>query len=248
MNLTPITTSEELQVFNFNGLQLRAKLIGGEPMFVLSDATKALNLTTPARVAERLRPKGMSKTHIPTTGGKQEVTIIDEGNLYRVIMRSNSPAAEPFETWIADEVLPTIRKTGSYETPKTLEQRSLELLGELTARVQEQQAELEEARPKAQVYDKVLTPEHTFGFRDLCKALREHFPINESDVKRLLRQKRILTTSDRLDVYSHAVDTGWAVRRPQGTWGGRERFSPRFTTKTLNWLLEELEPLEELSA
>lgn len=173
MNLTPIATSEELQVFNFNGLQLRAKLIGGEPMFVLRDAAEVLNITRGARITERLREKGVRKTYIPTAGGNQEMTVIDEGNLYRVIMRSNSPAAELFETWIADEVLPTIRKTGSYETPKTLEQRSLELLGELTDRVRQQQAELESARPKVELHDQIMTAEGHLSVSDAGKLLAQ---------------------------------------------------------------------------
>lgn len=173
MTLTSIASPEELQVFNFNGLQLRAKLINGEPMFVLMDIVKALGLTTTARVAERLREAGVSKTHIRSGGQNRELTVIDEGNLYRVIMRSNSPVAEPFESWVADEVLPAIRKTGSYETPKTLEQRSLELLGELTARVQEQQAELESARPKVQLHDQIMTAEGHLSVSDAGKLLAQ---------------------------------------------------------------------------
>ncbi|MFW0120317.1 BRO family protein [Rothia sp. P5764] len=236
-----------VQTFNFNGLALRALLLDGEPWFVLSDLVKALGLTSTTRVAERLREKGVSKTHTLTAGGRQEVTIIDEGNLYRVIMRSNSPAAEPFESWVTDEVLPAIRKTGSYDAPKTLEERSLALIGELTGVVQEQKARLEIAEPKAATYDKVLTPEHTFGFRDLCKTIRDRFPVTEADVKRVLREKKILMPGFRLDVYSAAIDAGWAVRRPAGKWGGKERFQPRFTTKTLEWLLAELAPLEEVA-
>lgn len=110
----PGVEDNAVQTFDFNGLALRALLVDGEPWFVLADLVKALGLTSTARVAERLREKGVSKTHTLTAGGRQLTTIIDEGNLYRVIMRSNSPAAEPFESWVTDDVLPAIRKTGSY--------------------------------------------------------------------------------------------------------------------------------------
>lgn len=248
----PGAEDNSVQTFDFNGLALRALLVDGEPWFVLADLVKALGLTNASVVANRLREKGVSKTYTPTAGGRQLTTIIDEGNLYRVIMRSNSPAAEPFESWVTDDVLPAIRKTGKYEAPKSLEERSLALIGELTSVVQAQKARLEIVEPKAATYDKILTPEHTFGFRDLCKTLREHFPVNEADVKRVLRAKKILTPArvlgrDRMDVYSAAIDKGYAVRHPSGKWGGKERFQPRFTTKTLEWLLAELAPLEEVA-
>lgn len=236
-----------VQTFDFNRLTLRALLVEGEPWFVLADLVKALGLTNASVVANRLREKGVSKTYTPTAGGRQLTTIIDEGNLYRVIMRSNSPAAEPFESWVTDEVLPAIRRTGAYEKPKTEAEKVLEVFELLRAQAEESRRELEVVRPKAEVYDKILTPEHTFGFRDLCKTLREHFPINEADVKRVLREKKILTPGFRLDVYSAAIDKGYAVRHPSGKWGGKERFQPRFTTKTLEWLLAELAPLEEVA-
>lgn len=99
----------DVQTFDFNGLTLRALLVEGEPWFVLADLVKALALTNASVVANRLREKGVSKTYTPTAGGRQLITIIDEGNLYRVIMRSNSPAAEPFESWVTDDVLPATR-------------------------------------------------------------------------------------------------------------------------------------------
>lgn len=248
----PGVEDNSVQTFDFNGLTLRALLVDGEPWFVLADLVKALGLTNTSVVANRLREKGVSKTYTLTAGGRQLTTIIDEGNLYRVIMRSNSPAAEPFESWVTDEVLPAIRRTGAYEKPKTEEEKVLEVFELLRAQAEESRRELEVARPKAEVYDKILTPEHTFGFRDLCKSLREHFPVNEADVKRVLRAKKILTPArvlgrDRMDVYSAAIDRGWAVRHPAGTHGGKERFQVRFTNQTLEWLLAELAPLEEVA-
>ena len=58
--------------------------------------------------------KGVVKHHLPTNGGMQTVNMIPEGDLYRLIAHSRLPAAERFERWVFDEVLPTIRKTGGY--------------------------------------------------------------------------------------------------------------------------------------
>lgn len=238
---------DQIQEFNFNGLELHALLLDGEPWFVGADVARALEYRTASDMFRGVDDEDKGYAKVRTPGGDQRMITVNESGLYTAIVRANTERAKPFRRWVTNDVLPAIRKTGAYELPKTLEERSLALIGELTAAIQAKEIELQEARPKVEIYDKVLTQEHTFGFRDLCKTLREHFPINEADIRRLLREKKILTTSDRLDVYSHAVDTGWAVRRPQGTWGGKERFSPRFTNKTLQWLLTELAPLEDAS-
>lgn len=61
------------------------------------------------------RERGVVKRHlIDDLGRKQQATFIDEGNLYRLIVRSTLPTAEQFESWVFDEVLPSIRKTGGY--------------------------------------------------------------------------------------------------------------------------------------
>lgn len=94
---------------------IRAIEVDSEPWFVLADVCKALELSTPARVAERLDDDEVSQTHITDTiGRKQEMTIINESGLYSVILRSDKPQAKPFRKWVTSEVLPTIRKTGSY--------------------------------------------------------------------------------------------------------------------------------------
>lgn len=243
----PGAEAPDVQTFNFAGAQFRALLIDGEPKFFRNDICGALGLSNPAQAVANFDEEDKGVITADTPGGRQQVVIVSEAGLYQLIFQSRKPEAKAFKKWVTSEVLPAIRKTGEYKRPQTLEERSLALLGELTAEVQKQRAELEAARPKVETYDRVLTKEHTFGFRDLCKHLREHFPVNEADVKRVLRQKRILTPSIRLDVYSGAIDHGFAVRRAHGKWGGKERFQPRFTTKTLEMLLAELEPLTEVS-
>ena len=64
--------------------------------------------------------KGVVKRDTPTDGGNQSLSFITEGDVYRLITHSKLPAAEKFEHWVFDEVLPTIRKHGAYMTPETL--------------------------------------------------------------------------------------------------------------------------------
>ena len=77
-----------------------------------------LGLAHPTNLIKRLNPKGCNKITVPTNGGNQQGWIINEGNLYKCIARSNKPEALEFENWVTEEVLPTIRKTGKYDINK----------------------------------------------------------------------------------------------------------------------------------
>ena len=87
----------------------------GKVYFCGKDIATALGYTnTKDAVSRHCVPKGVVKHDLLTNGGKQRVNFIDEGNLYRLITHSKLPDAEKFESWVFDEVLPTIRKTGTY--------------------------------------------------------------------------------------------------------------------------------------
>ena len=105
----------EIRVWNYESSEVRTVQVNGEPWFVLSDVCKVLELSTPARVAERLEKDEVSQTHtIDRMGREQKTTIINESGLYTVILRSDKPQAKPFRKWVTSEVLPSIRKHGSY--------------------------------------------------------------------------------------------------------------------------------------
>lgn len=106
--------TNNVATFNFREKEVRTIQNNGEPWFVLADVCKVLELTTPKKVADRLDAdeKGVSLIH--TLGGQQNMTIINESGLYAVILRSDKPQAKAFRKWVTSEVLPTLRKTGTY--------------------------------------------------------------------------------------------------------------------------------------
>lgn len=109
----------ELQFFNSEEFgEIRTAEIDGKPYFVGTDVAKALGYSNP-RKAILDHCKGVTKRDTPTSSGIQSMSYINEGDLYRLIMKSKLPSAEKFESWVMDEVLPTIRKTGSYQKPLT---------------------------------------------------------------------------------------------------------------------------------
>lgn len=104
----------EIQVWNYESSEVRTVQVNGEPWFVLSDVCKVLELSSPHKVAERLDGDEKGRNQIPTLGGVQEMAVVNESGLYAVILRSDKPQAKPFRKWVTSEVLPSIRKHGSY--------------------------------------------------------------------------------------------------------------------------------------
>lgn len=91
----------------------------GKVLFCGADVAKAFGYTNSRKaLADHCKEKGVTKCDTLTNGGVQELTYIDEGNVYRLITHSKLPNAERFEAWVFDEILPTIRKTGSYIIPE----------------------------------------------------------------------------------------------------------------------------------
>lgn len=137
--------SQALSVFNFKSNAIRVITDDkGEPWFLAHDVCNVLGYqNTSLTISKHCRASGVSKRYTTSEKGvlkqdtptecdvskrdtssrareSQEMTYINEGNLYRLIIKSRKPEAEPFESWVCDEVLPSIRKTGSYTVPRAV--------------------------------------------------------------------------------------------------------------------------------
>lgn len=113
--------ANEIKIFdNPQFGEIRTAGTSEKPLFCLADVCRVLDLqVTPTK--NRLKPDGVSLIKvIDSLGREQEATFITEQNLYKVIMRSDKPQAEPFQNWVCEEVLPSIRKTGSYSAGQQL--------------------------------------------------------------------------------------------------------------------------------
>ena len=112
--------SKGIQVWTFDKLaedhELRTCTHDRKPWFCLSDVCKVLGIKNAPQATESLSTKGVCLTYTLTKGGNQQITFINEGNLYRLILRSRKKDAVVFSDWICDEVIPAIRETGGYLT------------------------------------------------------------------------------------------------------------------------------------
>jgi len=110
--------------FDFNGHGIRVVTNEeNQVFFVAKDVCDVLNYSNSRdAIAKHCKKEGVAICDTPTESGIQQMTIINEGNLYRLVLKSKKKEAEKFESWVCDEVLPAIRKTGKYDAtqPKVM--------------------------------------------------------------------------------------------------------------------------------
>lgn len=120
------TNMNEIQVFKNSSFgEVRVTEVNGEPYFCLTDICRALDLTNPSMVKQRLSSKGVQliDNHALNSieGSNTMTNFINEGNLYKCIFQSRKHNAEQFQDWVCDEILPSIRKHGAYMTNDVIE-------------------------------------------------------------------------------------------------------------------------------
>lgn len=197
----------DLAAFNFDGATLRVVTIDGEPWFVASDVCDALAIANSRDAMARLDDdeKGVGSTD--TLGGTQQVGIVNESGLYSLILGSRKPEAKRFKKWVTAEVLPTIRKTGRYETapagPRLPDftdpvaaarawADEVEAKQRLAIENQQQAGQLAAAAPKVAFADAVLGTEAELGLRDVAKALKRP----ERRLRSALKAKGVLLSNN----------------------------------------------------
>ncbi len=170
-----------LQVFSYEGNEVRTVQKGDGTWWVLKDVCDILELTSPHKVAERLDDDEKGRSLIPTLGGNQELTVVSESGLYNVILRSDKPEAKKFKRWVTHEVLPSIRRHGAYVTPAKLEEimndpdawiKVLTALKEERTAKERLQLEATKNEPKVVFADAVSVSEGTILIGELAKILK----------------------------------------------------------------------------
>lgn len=180
----------ELKVFeNSQFGQVRTISENNSILLCGSDIARALGYARPNE-AVLAHCRGTVKRRTPTASGEQEMSFIPEGDVYRLIVRSKLPAAEQFERWVFDEVLPSIRRHGGYLTPDKVEEALLnpdvlirlatDLKSERAARIEAetQRAALakkaEADAPKVLFADSVSASSQSILVGELAKLLRQN--------------------------------------------------------------------------
>ncbi|MBQ7198080.1 MAG: hypothetical protein IJS29_02350 [Selenomonadaceae bacterium] len=125
--------TNQLQVFNNEEFgEIRTAGTADNPLFCLADVCRVLELTVKG-VVQRIDKEVISTYPLQTAGGIQQMYFVNEDGLYDVILDSRKPEAKKFRKWITSEVLPSIRKTGAYMTPRVDEVKPSQMVMEIGA-------------------------------------------------------------------------------------------------------------------
>lgn len=217
----------ELSVFkNEEFGEIRTVIIENEPMFCLSDVCKALGLTQPSKVKERLNEKGVSSIPTLTAGGEQKLLYINESNLYKTIFQSRKESAERFTGWVTSEVLPCIRKNGIYATDNVIDNilNNPDFGIELLTKLKEERA----ARIEAEKTNAILM--HVNKTYTMTEIAKEIGLKSANELNKILAEKKIQYKSNGTWVmYSDYSDLGYESIKQETLDSGRVIYHRRIT-------------------
>lgn len=206
-------TGTELATYTFpaTGHGIRVVMQSGEPWFYLADVCAALEIGQPRNVLSALDEDEHSRCVAADSDNSDEGTLIDiisEAGLFSMILRSRKPDAKVFKRWVTHDVLPEIRKTGSYGVQPQLPQTFAEALELAAAQARELEvvnAALTEALPKAESWDVLGTANGDLSVADAAKILSR-----DDNIK--LGQQRLFTLLGEWSwIYRQTADTRWRV-------------------------------------
>ncbi|MBQ8195289.1 MAG: phage antirepressor KilAC domain-containing protein [Oscillospiraceae bacterium] len=195
---------------------------GDKVLFCGSDVAKALGYTN-ARKALSDHCRYVTKRYAPHPQSQNktiEMSFISEGDVYRLIAHSKLPAAEKFESWVFDEVLPTIRQTGGYVDsgreaefikfyfPSFSEDTKLTMVLDLKGQNAKLRDTLETQKPKVEFADAVLASDDSISMGTMSKLLcKKGTKIGRTRLFKLLRDNKVLM--DNNEPYQAYVENGW---------------------------------------
>lgn len=173
-----LENKKDFQIFkNEQFGEIRTVEIDEKQYFVGVDVARALGYSNTNDAILR-HCKGVVK-HEGLNYRGNSLSLITEGDVYRLVMKSKLPQAEKFESWVCDEILPTIRKHGMYATDELLD--NPDLLIEIATKLKEEriarlkvEQQLEEQKPKVIFADAVSVAENSILVGDLAKLLRQN--------------------------------------------------------------------------
>lgn len=169
------TEAAAISMLVFENKTVRINTRDAEPWFVAPDVCRVLEIANVSQAVRILDEDEKGVCNVYTLGGNQELTIVSEPGLYKLMGRSRKPEAKRFDRWVRHEVLPSIRKHGGYivaAPEETLEELALRTMKVLQATVDRQKAQLAIAEPKADALDRIATADGSLGLIEAAKALQ----------------------------------------------------------------------------
>lgn len=239
-----------LQVFDSEQFgEVRVLLANnGNPIFCAKDVAVALGYKDPTNaIKQHCRGVAIHHPIVDSMGREQTARFITEGDMYRLIASSKLESAQQFESWVFDDVLPSIRNHGVYATPQTIERMladpdtMIATLKALKAERQRADALMEDnARllPKATMYDVAIEAEGTMTITQAARYLAQHDrSVNVKRLYALLRADGLVCKQDNAPT-KKAIERGYMVQMLTTRSDGKANPPyARMTRKGLDWCL-----------
>jgi prophage antirepressor-like protein len=237
-----------LSPFDFHGNSVRVHIDErGEPWFVAQDVALVLGFRDGYTMSRWLESDKVRDAVVPDTdplkacesSNNRRVRIVSEAGLYSLILRSNVEAAKPFKEWVTREVLPSIRKTGSYGAPRelTFAERVAGVLGEAQRIIEEQKRQLAEAAPKVEFVDRYVEAEGLYGLQQAGRVLG-HGP--NKFIEQLKRSGFLFYQGRALVPQADLVDRGFFEVKTFVATDGKARVQTYVTPAGVEWLARRL--------
>lgn len=221
-----------LEVFGFDGAEVRVVLVDGAPRFVARDVAIALGYADPTNAIKQ-HCKGVVIHHpLPTAGGVQTMRVIGEPDLLRLIAGSRLPSAERFERWAFEEVLPQVVRTGSYAPALTEDEIVHQALAITARRVQHLETRVAELEPVAAHAETFRQADGLRMIADVANDFKAHCASKFPGVK--VHHRDVFDHAGRLGIVirgntvrhnqptAKAIEAGWA-RAHRTTFGTNTR-------------------------
>ncbi len=235
--------------FSFHGAEVRTITRDGEPWFVAADVCNVLSIANvslavngnPSRAdAGGLDEDEKDVCTVNTLGGEQEMLCVNESGLYALTFKSRKPEAKAFKKWVTAEVLPAIRKTGSFISHPS----ALRLLADKIEENEKLQLTIERQQPAVDYVERFVKAEGLFGIRETAKILglqQNAFVAMCFDRKVLFRENGSLQPyAQWLESVYFAIKTGES---------NEHAFKQtRFTSKGLEWVRRYIHVAELVGA
>lgn len=252
----------QLQIFKFQSpeerqlSEIRTVEIDGEIWFVGSDVAKTLGYAKPSNaINSHCKQRGTLKQGIPTKGGVQEVTIINEANVYRLILRSQLPSAERFEEWVFEDVIPSIRKKGFYgkidrtALPNFIERYKdnyhklpnthFSVISEMYARLYLALEKVGYMVPDRGAHGRQMMPDISVGrgFAAYLKSIKSPFYGSHSTYKHSFPDGREVDANmyhvDALPIFIKYIHEHWIPNNAEGYFRGKDPMALEYLPKLL---------------
>lgn len=159
----------EIVPFNFDGSQVRVVVdLEGNPWWVAADVCSALGLLDVSDAVGRVEESDRGSTPIRSGGQLRQMKIVNESGLWDLVLDSRKPEARRFRKWVTSEVIPSIRRTGSFSVVPQSFAEALELAAVQQREIEDKQRELEAAAPKVEFHDRFMESGGLSSMTDLA--------------------------------------------------------------------------------